>query len=324
MCATRSCTTAMSSKASRQRARASSRSSPRCRPAQSRFSARTGCRGRSRTSRRRAAFRCSTPPARSSPRFTTRASAMSSRDARVILIGHAGHPEVEGTMGQIDGPVLPRAERGGRVSARPFRPTRRSPTSPRPRFSVDDTRAIDRGAASGGSPTSSGPDTRDICYATQNRQTAVRELAQSGRPHSRRRRDQQLEFQSPARDRRGGGRAELSRRRRQRGRPRWVRRQVGRWASPRGRRRPKCWSMMSSTRSRAFGPVESRRSPASRRSVEFRLPRELVELSIATRSHSATGHQGALMGIPLQSGRCDRQLYRPPASVRAGSAIRSC
>ena len=49
-----------------------------------------------------------------------------------------------------------------------------------------------------------GPETRDICYATQNRQTAVRELSQAGRRDPGGRREEQLEFQSAARDRRRG------------------------------------------------------------------------------------------------------------------------
>ena len=50
----------------------------------------------------------------------------------MILIGHAGHPEVEGTIGQIDAPVhLVSTEED--VAALDLPPTRRSPTSPRPR-----------------------------------------------------------------------------------------------------------------------------------------------------------------------------------------------
>ncbi len=83
-----------------------------------------------------------TRPARWSPRFTIRASATSARAARVILIGHAGHPEVEGTMGQIPAPVVLVQTRRRRRQSSTFRSTRRSPMSPRPRSSVDDTRDI--------------------------------------------------------------------------------------------------------------------------------------------------------------------------------------
>ena len=65
--------------------------------------------------------------------------------------------------------------RGGRDARRSAIPTS-SPTSPRPRSSVDDTRAVIE-ALRARFPDIVGPDTKDICYATQNRQRAVRELA---------------------------------------------------------------------------------------------------------------------------------------------------
>jgi 4-hydroxy-3-methylbut-2-en-1-yl diphosphate reductase len=93
----------------------------------------------------------------------------------VILIGHAGHPEVEGTMGQLTAPVrlvqniqdvealdLPRDAKVAYIT--------------QTTLSVDDTRAI-IAALHRRFNDLVGPDTRDICYATQNRQTAVRELA---------------------------------------------------------------------------------------------------------------------------------------------------
>jgi 4-hydroxy-3-methylbut-2-enyl diphosphate reductase len=93
----------------------------------------------------------------------------------VILIGHAGHPEVEGTMGQIPGGVklistvddvaaleVPDADKLSYVT--------------QTTLSVDDTRAIIE-ALRARFPAIVGPDTKDICYATQNRQRAVRELA---------------------------------------------------------------------------------------------------------------------------------------------------
>ena len=72
-------------------------------------------------------------PARWSPRCTTRASAMSAQGRTLILIGHAGHPEVEGTMGQIAGPVILVQNEADVDSARHCRPTRRSPMSRRRR-----------------------------------------------------------------------------------------------------------------------------------------------------------------------------------------------
>ena len=98
------------------------------------------------------------------------------RAAVVILIGHAGHPEVEGTMGQIDGPGASGPERRGCRAASPSPTTRRSPISPR-RRSASTTRAPSSRRSKRRFTDVVGPETRDICYATQNRQTAVRELA---------------------------------------------------------------------------------------------------------------------------------------------------
>ncbi|MDN4573211.1 4-hydroxy-3-methylbut-2-enyl diphosphate reductase [Pandoraea cepalis] len=92
----------------------------------------------------------------------------------VILIGHAGHPEVEGTMGQIDGPVhLVQTERD--VDALPLAVDTPVSYVTQTTLSVDETRGI-IAALQGRFTDIVGPDTKDICYATQNRQTAVREL----------------------------------------------------------------------------------------------------------------------------------------------------
>jgi 4-hydroxy-3-methylbut-2-enyl diphosphate reductase len=97
------------------------------------------------------------------------------RDARqLILIGHAGHPEVEGTTGRIPGPVhLVQTEADVAKLAIP-------PDAPvayvtQTTLSVDDTRGIIAAIEAKFSDVV-GPDTRDICYATQNRQSAVRDL----------------------------------------------------------------------------------------------------------------------------------------------------
>jgi 4-hydroxy-3-methylbut-2-enyl diphosphate reductase len=92
----------------------------------------------------------------------------------VILIGHAGHAEVEGTMGQIDGRVLlVQNERDVGLLDLPNDTAIAYVTQTT--LSVDDTRgviaALHRRFAS-----VVGPDVRDICYATQNRQSAVRQL----------------------------------------------------------------------------------------------------------------------------------------------------
>ncbi|MBX9403746.1 4-hydroxy-3-methylbut-2-enyl diphosphate reductase [Lysobacter sp. BMK333-48F3] len=99
----------------------------------------------------------------------------------VVLIGHEGHPEVEGTMGQW------RREAGsGRIYlvedaddvARLVvdQPENLAYTT-QTTLSVDDTRGVIE-ALRAKFPALQGPKKDDICYATQNRQDAVRELAQ--------------------------------------------------------------------------------------------------------------------------------------------------
>lgn len=93
----------------------------------------------------------------------------------IILIGHAGHPEIEGTMGRINGKVhlISAAEEVGNL--RVGDPTKLAFIT-QTTLSVDDTRAV-IDALRERFPTIVGPDTKDICYATQNRQRAARELA---------------------------------------------------------------------------------------------------------------------------------------------------
>jgi len=93
----------------------------------------------------------------------------------VILIGHAGHPEVEGTMGQIPGGVLLISTAADVAKLQVKDPAKVSYVT-QTTLSVDDTRAV-IDALKARFPAIVGPDTKDICYATQNRQRAVRELA---------------------------------------------------------------------------------------------------------------------------------------------------
>ncbi|WP_075791826.1 4-hydroxy-3-methylbut-2-enyl diphosphate reductase [Massilia putida] len=92
----------------------------------------------------------------------------------VILIGHPGHPEVEGTMGQIDGRVLLVSdEREAEALDLPADTPVAYVTQTT--LSVDDTRNV-IAALRRRFTDIVGPDVRDICYATQNRQRAVRDL----------------------------------------------------------------------------------------------------------------------------------------------------
>jgi 4-hydroxy-3-methylbut-2-enyl diphosphate reductase len=93
----------------------------------------------------------------------------------VVLIGHKGHPEVEGTMGRIPGTVhlVSKAADVDRLTvADPAKLSYVTQTT----LSVDDTREVIE-ALRRRFPAIVGPDVKDICYATQNRQAAVRELA---------------------------------------------------------------------------------------------------------------------------------------------------
>jgi 4-hydroxy-3-methylbut-2-enyl diphosphate reductase len=92
----------------------------------------------------------------------------------VILIGHAGHPEVEGTMGQIPGKVI-LIQNEAEVARLDLPADTPVAYVTQTTLSVDDTRNIIAALARRFSDLV-GPDTRDICYATQNRQSAVRDL----------------------------------------------------------------------------------------------------------------------------------------------------
>ncbi|MEQ3681732.1 4-hydroxy-3-methylbut-2-enyl diphosphate reductase [Alcanivorax sp.] len=96
-----------------------------------------------------------------------------------ILIGHAGHPEVEGTMGQYDkssGGDIYLVEDEADVAALTVRDESKLAFVTQTTLSVDDTaRVID--ALRQRFPAILGPKREDICYATTNRQDAVRQLA---------------------------------------------------------------------------------------------------------------------------------------------------
>lgn len=103
-----------------------------------------------------------------------------SRDGReCILIGHEGHPEVEGTMGQYDernGGTIYLVEDEADVAALQVRNPESLAFVTQTTLSMDDTsKVID--ALRAKYPSIGGPRKDDICYATQNRQDAVKQLA---------------------------------------------------------------------------------------------------------------------------------------------------
>jgi len=90
----------------------------------------------------------------------------------IVLIGHRGHPEVEGTMGQVPGKVHLVSSLEDVSKLQPSDPNRLAYVT-QTTLSVDDTRHIIEALRSR-FPSIIGPDVKDICYATQNRQSAVR------------------------------------------------------------------------------------------------------------------------------------------------------
>jgi len=94
----------------------------------------------------------------------------------VIIIGHAGHAEVEGTRGQIDGRVHVVGSLDDIAAITVSDPERVAYVT-QTTLSVSDTRML-IAALMLRYPHAVGPETNDICYATQNRQTAVRDLAE--------------------------------------------------------------------------------------------------------------------------------------------------
>lgn len=104
----------------------------------------------------------------------------SSAGQECILIGHHGHPEVEGTMGQYDsthGGMMYLVETVDDVQQLAVKNANQLFYVTQTTLSMDDT-AIVIDALRDKFPNIRGPKKDDICYATQNRQDAVRELAQ--------------------------------------------------------------------------------------------------------------------------------------------------
>lgn len=98
----------------------------------------------------------------------------SSLGRTIIFIGHAGHPEVEGTLGRITGPIHLVESREDVLTLNISDDTPVAYIT-QTTLSVDDTRQTIE-AIKARFTDVIGPETRDICYATQNRQTAVRHL----------------------------------------------------------------------------------------------------------------------------------------------------
>ena len=191
----------------------------------------------------------------------------------LILIGHAGHPEVEGTLGQIDGPVM-LVQNEREVEALDMPPDTPVAYVTQTTLSVDDTRGI-IAALERRYRDLVGPEIRDICYATQNRQSAVRELSRhvdvilvvgaKNSSNSNRLREIGEEAGIPSYLIADG--SELA--------PQWVKdaQVIGITA---GASAPEVLVEDVINTLRALGEVEVSTLPGRQENIEFRLPRELA------------------------------------------------
>ncbi len=193
----------------------------------------------------------------------------------VVLIGHVGHPEVEGTLGQIPGKVhLVQTEQDvGRLEIPADAPIAFVTQTT---LSVDDTNGVIAALYRKFSDVV-GPGTQDICYATQNRQTALRELSKlvdvifvvgaTNSSNSNRLREIGLEAGIPTHLIANGGEI----------RPEWVEgvEVVGITA---GASAPEVMVTDAIEALGRFGPVDVSTLPGEREHIEFRVPVELLEV----------------------------------------------
>ena len=98
------------------------------------------------------------------------------KDRHIIFVGHEGHPEVIGTMGQVEEGQMTLVETVDDVATLPFERDVALAYLTQTTLSVDDTADV-IAALEARYPNISGPKAEDICYATSNRQAAVKELS---------------------------------------------------------------------------------------------------------------------------------------------------
>ncbi len=94
----------------------------------------------------------------------------------IVFVGHKGHPEVIGTLGQVPAGSITLVETEADVATLDFPPETQLSFLTQTTLSVDDTAAI-IAALRARYPTIAGPKAEDICYATSNRQAAVKAIA---------------------------------------------------------------------------------------------------------------------------------------------------
>jgi 4-hydroxy-3-methylbut-2-enyl diphosphate reductase len=108
-------------------------------------------------------------------RVHRQAQRYSRQGMEVVIIGHPGHPEVEGTRGRVEGPVYVLSNPGEVEVLKVVNPNRLSYIT-QTTLSIDDTREVIDGLKRR-FPAIKGPELSDICYATQHRQKAVHRMA---------------------------------------------------------------------------------------------------------------------------------------------------
>lgn len=205
------------------------------------------------------------------------------RQGRVIvLIGHAGHPEVEGTLGQIPGRVL-LVETEKDVDQLDLPADTPIAYVTQTTLSVDDTKGV-IAALYRRFEDVVGPGTEDICYATQNRQTALLQLTKlvdvifvvgaTNSSNSNRLRELGIEAGTPTYLIANG--SEIK--------PEWLRdvEVVGMTA---GASAPEIMVMDAVDALRRIAPVELATLPGQDENIEFRVPVELLD-SLAIRNNS--------------------------------------
>jgi 4-hydroxy-3-methylbut-2-en-1-yl diphosphate reductase len=215
----------------------------------------------------------------------------------VVLIGHAGHPEVEGTLGQIPGTVL-LVQNEGDVDSLDLAADTPIAYVTQTTLSVDDTRGI-IAALYRRFQDVVGPGTEDICYATQNRQMALRELSKlvdvifvvgaANSSNSNRLREIGLEAGVPTHLIANGDEI----------RPEWVR-DAGAVGITAGASAPEVMVMDAIEALRKITPVEVSLLPGREENMEFRVPVELLDVNNA----SKIGKDGSLGNSPFAKADC--------------------
>ena len=224
----------------------------------------------------------------------------------LVLIGHAGHEEVEGTLGEApDAIVLVQsAEDAERVSLPAGRPLAYLTQTT---LSVDEASEI-VAVLRRRFPQIEGPAREDICYATSNRQWAVKELLRGGRPAARRRLAELVELAAARRRRPRRRDVRLISSTTSAASTRAGSRAARRSASPRARRRPERLVAEVCDWFAARG-AEVCEQAAVHEDVSFKLPGRaaprrarrglaLLELELSRRSSRSTARTSLLIHSP--------------------------